>query len=166
MITIEDNNCCLLFYVSVKKEGADQKNNGNGGVARVRTSDGDTVVAEKKHPELLEPHTFAPQDLLALLRNLENEICMCEINLKDENDKQNKYKIDDCRRTHNYDEFICTFLSMLAEQGKLADLVEQHLLVPKRPGTLPQPKATKAAKKHETGGTKRKKGRTKVKRRR
>jgi hypothetical protein len=56
----------LLFYVSVKKEGADQKNNGNGGVARVRTSDGDTVVAEKKHPELLEPHTFAPQDLLAL----------------------------------------------------------------------------------------------------
>ncbi|KAH0809163.1 ubiquitin carboxyl-terminal hydrolase calypso [Tenebrio molitor] len=158
----EEQNC----KKTIKKEGADQKNNGNGGVARVRTSDGDTVVAEKKHPELLEPHTFAPQDLLALLRNLENEICMCEINLKDENDKQNKYKIDDCRRTHNYDEFICTFLSMLAEQGKLADLVEQHLLVPKRPGTLPQPKATKAAKKHETGGTKRKKGRTKVKRRR
>ncbi|XP_044264251.1 ubiquitin carboxyl-terminal hydrolase calypso [Tribolium madens] len=152
--------------MTVKKEGTEQKTNGNGAVARVRTSDGDTVVAEKKHPELLEPHTFAPQDLLALLRNLENEICMCEINLKDENDKQNKYKIDDCRRTHNYDEFICTFLSMLAEQGKLADLVEQHLQVPKRPGTVPQPKAAKTAKKHETGGTKRKKGRTKVKRRR
>lgn len=61
--------------------------------ARVKTSNGDMVVAEKKHPELLEPHTFAPQDLLALLRNLENEICMCEISLKDENDKQNKYKV-------------------------------------------------------------------------
>lgn len=61
--------------------------------ARVKTSNGDTVVAEKKSPELLEPHTFAPQDLLALLRNLENEICMCEISLKDENDKQNKYKV-------------------------------------------------------------------------
>lgn len=65
----------------------------NTGHARVRTSDGDTVVAEKKNPELLEPHTFAPQDLLALLRNLENEICVCEITLKDENDKQNKYKV-------------------------------------------------------------------------
>lgn len=62
--------------------------------ARVKTSNGDTVVAaEKKSPELLEPHTFAPQDLLALLRNLENEICVCEISLKDENDKQNKYKV-------------------------------------------------------------------------
>lgn len=64
--------------------------------ARVKTSNGDTVVAEKKNPELFEPHTFAPQDLLALLRNLENEICMCEISLKDENDKQNKYKVKTC----------------------------------------------------------------------
>lgn len=55
---------------------------------------------------------------------------------------------------------------MLAEQGKLADLVEQHLLVPKRPGTVPQPKTTKTAKKHESGGNRRRKGRTKVKRRR
>ncbi|XP_065159733.1 ubiquitin carboxyl-terminal hydrolase calypso [Atheta coriaria] len=134
----------------------------NTGHARVRTSDGDTVVAEK-NPELLEPHTFAPQDLLALLRNLESEICVCELNLKDENDKQNKYKIDDCRRTHNYDEFICTFFSMLAQQGKLADLVEQHLLVSKRPGgTIPAPKTAKSGKKETTN--KKKRGRTKVKR--
>ncbi|XP_017773739.1 PREDICTED: ubiquitin carboxyl-terminal hydrolase calypso isoform X2 [Nicrophorus vespilloides] len=135
--------------------------------ARVRTSDGDTVVAEKKNPELLEPHTFAPQDLLALLKNLENEICICEINLKDENDKQNKYKVDDCRRTHNYDEFICTFLSMLAEQGKLAELVEQHLLVPKRPGggsTIPAPKNNKSTKKENSNKSK-KRGRSKVKKR-
>lgn len=65
----------------------------NTGHARVKTSDGDIVVAEKKYPELFEPHTFAPQDLLALLKNLENEICICEISLKDENDKRNKYKV-------------------------------------------------------------------------
>ncbi|VEN62664.1 unnamed protein product [Callosobruchus maculatus] len=137
-----------------------------GGVhARVHTSDGDPVIAEKKNQELLEPHTFAPKDLLALLRNLENEICMCEISLKDENDKQNKYKVDDCRRTHNYDEFICTFLSMLAEQGKLADLVEQNLIAPKRPSnSTPVPKPAK--KKKDITTKKKKKGRTKVKRRR
>lgn len=28
------------------------------------------------------------------------------------------FKIDDQRRTHNYDEFICTFISMLAQEGK------------------------------------------------
>lgn len=75
-------------------EATERKSGGTGGVhARVHTSDGDPVVAEKKNQELLEPHTFAPKDLLALLRNLENEICMCEISLKDENDKQNKYKV-------------------------------------------------------------------------
>ncbi|CAH1164022.1 unnamed protein product [Phaedon cochleariae] len=132
--------------------------------ARVHTSDGDPVIAEKKNQELLEPHTFAPKDLLALLRNLENEICMCELSLKDENDKQNKYKVDDSRRTHNYDEFICTFLSMLAEQGKLADLVEQNLMAPKRPNnSTPIPKPTK---KKKDGGKRKKKGRSKVKRRR
>lgn len=141
------------------------------GHARVRTSDGDPVVAEKKNSDILEPHTFAPKDLLALLRNLENEICMCEISLKDENDKQNKYRIDDCRRTHNYDEFICTFLSMLAEQGKLADLVEQNLIVPKRTTAPPAPKSGKTGNKKESlssssGAKKRKKGRAKVKRRR
>ena len=46
-----------------------------------------------KHPELLEPHTFAPKDLLALLKNLENEISACEVNLRDENDKRKKYKV-------------------------------------------------------------------------
>ncbi|XP_050351117.1 ubiquitin carboxyl-terminal hydrolase calypso isoform X2 [Nymphalis io] len=35
--------------------------------------------------------------------------------------------VDDCRRTHNYDEFICTFLSMLAERGVLAELVAAQL---------------------------------------
>ena len=42
--------------------------------------------------------------------------------------------MDDCRRSHNYDPFICTFLSMLAEQGKLAGLVEKHALIKRRQG--------------------------------
>lgn len=46
-----------------------------------------------KYPELFEPHTFAPKDLLALLKNLENEINTCELNLRDENEKRRKYKV-------------------------------------------------------------------------
>lgn len=72
--------------------------------ARVKTSNGDTVIEEKKvekidpklcskYPELFEPHTFAPKDLLALLKNLEHEISICETSLRDENDKRNKYKV-------------------------------------------------------------------------
>lgn len=41
-------------------------------------------------------------------------------------------QIDDCRRTHNYDEFICTFLSMLAKEGHLANLIDQQMSVKKR----------------------------------
>ncbi|XP_074861958.1 ubiquitin carboxyl-terminal hydrolase BAP1 isoform X2 [Carettochelys insculpta] len=43
-------------------------------------------------------------------------------------------KIDDQRRTHNYDEFICTFISMLAQEGMLASLVEQNISVRRRQG--------------------------------
>lgn len=85
-----------------------------------------------------EEHPFAPHDLLALLKTVEAEINACEGALKDEVDKRRKYVVDDCRRTHNYDQFICTFLSMLAEQGKLADLVEQQLQ-PKRRILAKQP---------------------------
>lgn len=52
---------------------------------------------------------------------------------------------------------------MLAEQGKLADLVEPNLSIPKRP--LPAPKVAKNTKKQESGN-KKKRGRSKVKKRR
>ena len=39
------------------------------------------------------------------------------------------FQIDHCRRTHDFDPFICTFLRMLAEQGQLAQLVEEHSAV-------------------------------------
>ena len=35
--------------------------------------------------------------------------------------------MDDCRRVHDYDEFIQTFLAMLAERGQLGDLLEHSL---------------------------------------
>lgn len=60
---------------------------------------------------------------MALLNNLETEIATTEQHLSDENDKRNMFKVDDCRRTHNYDEFICTFLSMLAHEGALGELL-------------------------------------------
>ena len=47
--------------------------------------------------------------------------------LRDENEKRKKHKIDDCRRVHDYDEFITTFVSMLAEQNLLGDLLEHGL---------------------------------------
>jgi hypothetical protein len=68
---------------------------------------------------------------------------------------------DDCRRVHNYDEFITTFLTMLAEQNLLGDLV-QHGLGSKRLAAADREASTTAAsatasgggnlKKHNSGG--------------
>ncbi|XP_060562415.1 ubiquitin carboxyl-terminal hydrolase BAP1-like isoform X2 [Ruditapes philippinarum] len=96
---------------------------------------------------------FRPKDLIALLKNVENEIKLCETKLQDEEEKIKKYKIDNCRRTHNYDQFLCTFLSMLAEQGHLAELVQQHSFIKKRvPGHIGSKlsKLSQAAKKKQT----------------
>lgn len=100
-------------------------------------------------------NAFTIKDLSSLLKNLESEISLNEQHLNDENDKRYMFKVvyplssknkkylrclrihsylqvDDCRRTHNYDEFICTFLSMLAQQGILGELVTQHSTLPKK----------------------------------
>nr|CRL92666.1 CALYPSO [Drosophila guanche] len=77
---------------------------------------------------LLEPSAFTARDLQSLLKNLDTEIAINEQHLADENDRRQMFKVDASRRTHNYDKFICTFLSMLAHQGVLGELVSQHLL--------------------------------------
>ncbi|XP_058230214.1 ubiquitin carboxyl-terminal hydrolase BAP1 isoform X2 [Hemibagrus wyckioides] len=77
---------------------------------------------------------YTPKELLALLKCVEADIANYEVYLKEEVDKRKKYKIDDQRRTHNYDEFICTFISMLAQEGMLASLVEQNISVRRRQG--------------------------------
>nr|XP_044991816.1 ubiquitin carboxyl-terminal hydrolase BAP1 isoform X7 [Jaculus jaculus] len=84
--------------------------------------------------EPLSGEKYSPKELLALLKCVEAEIANCEACLKEEVEKRKKFKVDDQRRTHNYDEFICTFISMLAQEGMLANLVEQNISVRRRQG--------------------------------
>ena len=48
-----------------------------------------------------------------ICRRIETEVYVTEGKLQDELDTHKKYIVDDCRRVHNYDEFINTFISML-----------------------------------------------------
>lgn len=84
--------------------------------------------------ELAVGDKYSPKELLALLKCVEAEIANYEACLKEEVEKRKKFKIDDQRRTHNYDEFICAFISMLAQEGMLASLVEQNISVRRRQG--------------------------------
>ncbi|CAL9704763.1 unnamed protein product [Knipowitschia caucasica] len=88
------------------------------------------IIADTKSPG----DKYSPKELLALLKCVEADIANYEVYLKEEVEKRKKYKIDDQRRTHNYDEFICTFISMLAQEGMLASLVEQNISVRRRQG--------------------------------
>nr|XP_053632716.1 ubiquitin carboxyl-terminal hydrolase calypso-like isoform X3 [Cherax quadricarinatus] len=113
-------------------------------------SDNDTRYKsdwDSEYTQSLEDGTYAPSDLLTLVNVLGTEITTCENLLKDELDKRKRYKIDDSRRTHNYDQFIITFLAMLAEQGKMGDLVKQQLQPSrKRPAPAPAtPRGSKAS---------------------
>lgn len=76
--------------------------------------------------------TLSIEEQKELLKSLESEISSTQQHLNDENEKRIKFKIDDSRRTHNYDQFICTFLSMLAHEGVLGELVEPHLNLPRK----------------------------------
>jgi hypothetical protein len=76
---------------------------------------------------LAEPHAFSPRDLLSILRSVETNIHVTEGKVRDEVEKRKKYRVDDCRRVHNYDEFLTTFLAMLTERNLLGDLVEHSL---------------------------------------
>lgn len=72
------------------------------------------------------------QALVSQLHQVERQIQACEHSLKEEKEKRRKYYIDHSRRTHDYDPFIRTFLTMLAEQGHLAQLVEQQTSLKRR----------------------------------
>jgi hypothetical protein len=58
---------------------------------------------------------------------ISQEIEMYEQRLNDEVEKRKKYKMDALRRKHVYDEFIVTYLKILAENGKLAEIVRTAL---------------------------------------
>uniref|UniRef100_A0A669EKS6 ubiquitinyl hydrolase 1 n=1 Tax=Oreochromis niloticus TaxID=8128 RepID=A0A669EKS6_ORENI len=126
------------------KEGV--KGGDEGPSAEVKKEEGSTDGAELKPgkeklntvetPADSKPpgDKYSPKELLALLKCVEADIANYEVHLKEEVEKRKKYKIDDQRRTHNYDEFICTFISMLAQEGMLASLVEQNISVRRRQG--------------------------------
>ncbi|CAH2096173.1 unnamed protein product [Euphydryas editha] len=98
--------------------------------ALVKSSNMPIVLCSEIAPE--QPYRmrkllFTHSELNSLMSSIIAEVESCQQALNDENDKRDMYKVDDCRRTHNYDEFICTFLSMLAERGVLAELVAAQL---------------------------------------
>ncbi|KAM8757052.1 ubiquitin carboxyl-terminal hydrolase BAP1 isoform X1 [Acanthopagrus latus] len=102
----------------------------DGAEVRKETPNAMETAADSKAPG----DKYSPKELLALLKCVEADIANYEVYLKEEVEKRKKYKIDDQRRTHNYDEFICTFISMLAQEGMLASLVEQNISVRRRQG--------------------------------
>lgn len=113
--------------VEVKEEDSKEEVEEKPNKEKVNVAE--TVVDTKPHGD-----KYSPKELLALLKCVEADIANYEVYLKEEVEKRKKYKIDDQRRTHNYDEFICTFISMLAQEGMLASLVEQNISVRRRQG--------------------------------
>ncbi|KAM3965152.1 ubiquitin carboxyl-terminal hydrolase calypso [Aphomia sociella] len=98
--------------------------------ALVKSNDSPILMGCESAPDQpykLKKLLFTHTELNALMSSIVSEVQSCQQALNDENDKRDMYKVDDCRRTHNYDEFICTFLSMLAERGALAELVAAQL---------------------------------------
>lgn len=98
--------------------------------ALVKSNDSPILVCSEpaaEQPCKLRKLLLSHSELNALLSSIISEVQLCQQALNDENDKRVMYKVDDCRRTHNYDEFICTFLSMLTERGALAELVAAQL---------------------------------------
>ncbi|XP_031552298.1 ubiquitin carboxyl-terminal hydrolase BAP1-like [Actinia tenebrosa] len=87
------------------------------------------LVAELKE---LSSHSNEAKALAMQLHEVEREITNCETGKKEETEKRKKYYVDHCRRTHNYDPFVCAFLTMLAQQGHLAQLVEQQASLKRR----------------------------------
>jgi hypothetical protein len=92
----------------------------------------DVPSFDPKLARLNSPQRFSPSSLLSLLRNIEVDISDCRSILKEANERRRRHAIDDCRRSHDYDQFITAFLSMLAERGHLGDLLEHGISVAKK----------------------------------
>ncbi|XP_065067367.1 ubiquitin carboxyl-terminal hydrolase BAP1-like [Rhopilema esculentum] len=75
---------------------------------------------------------FTLKDFQTTMQDLEVDLRKSQTAYKDQKDKHEKHKVDDCRRRHNYDPFISTFLTMLAERGLLSKLLEQENSLVKR----------------------------------
>lgn len=75
--------------------------------------------------ELIEFYKdYGFQDLLNIIKKIEQEISICDRNVSEEIEKRTKFYVDDSRRTHNYNDFITTYLLMITEQKKLHEFIE------------------------------------------
>ncbi|KAI1309084.1 Ubiquitin carboxyl-terminal hydrolase calypso [Halotydeus destructor] len=141
---------CEKFFVCKVAPSADSSNfNKYGGLNEVKVNSQQSPTKQlparlaqltpktKEKAEKITKSMNGVRDIVRLLKALDEEITAIESNLKEELEKRKKYRVDASRRTHNYDDFITTFLLMLAEQGKLPDLLERSLSVSSN--ALPQP---------------------------
>lgn len=152
-----------IVKTEVKSEGGDSES---------KSENENKSEVPSSSQSLFESGAFSPKDLLALLKNLESEISSTEQSLLDENERREMFKVDDCRRTHNYDEFICTFLQMLAERRQLYQMVSQHLTASRKISSantqnnrIIKPNSTKKAS-PKTATGKRRRGRKEGKKKR
>lgn len=132
----EKNNDKFLL-VKFSSNSSNQETNCDGSASSEKsdqTNESFDMLIKSSNIELGEGITDPCQlskaklvDLIRIYDKLEHEIEKKDECLREELDKRRKYKIDDSRRTHNYEPFIITFLAMLAKQGNLADLVEQDI---------------------------------------
>ncbi|XP_065673583.1 ubiquitin carboxyl-terminal hydrolase BAP1 isoform X3 [Hydra vulgaris] len=66
------------------------------------------------------------QDVQKSMQDLDELYKSFQLSYKEELIKVEKYKVEDCRRRHDYDPFISTFLTMLADQGQIAEVLERQ----------------------------------------
>jgi len=67
----------------------------------------------------------AVTELKSLLQSTDIETKDVQENIKREQDKHQKWKVENVRRKHNYVPFVFNLLKILAEKGKLPELVEK-----------------------------------------
>jgi len=99
-----------------------KKNNENKMLVDNKDVDNLKVFTKSELIDFYQDYGF--KDLMNILSKIEQEISQCDRNITEEIEKRTKFYVDDSRRTHNYNDFITTYLLMITEQKKLADFVD------------------------------------------
>jgi hypothetical protein len=128
-VLINPNERVTKFFVCkvVPKSPASSSSVSGGDVSPHKLSPAAPLTPTRGKAAAALTKQYCPKDMISLLKALEDEITACDNSLKDELEKRKRYRIDDSRRSHNYDDFITTFILMLTQQGKLPDLLEKAL---------------------------------------